>query len=1422
LSSLVDQLTKKTYTVPWLHDGISPFIEVIESQASPVYPLKTTLSPGHKFSWLGQNEVFQKWRNHRGTYFLHIHGSLGISEVAEYAFQELEAGRDETLFNAILYFKFDRHDIRRNSIGAMANTFLSQIFSQCRESPAGLIEDLEPPDFRQCWTDKDAFFFLNKITAGLGNTGQVKWILDGLDQCDESSQWFLSEILGIAARSEQYFKVLITSFDDKYIREALSGFPAINLREHVKMTDPAKGNLSGPDFALMSEVLQDRPQFCQIESEIRDLLNSCGDDDQLRRLLLEWLQVTRSVTTKRAMEQEIRMLSPPSPKKVFDRILETVTEDRRRWARKVIMWVLRSVRPLTPEELGMALMLDEASEESTLQPIAHLDILWEINECFGPLFVVENGEVQLGHPSAWGVFSPENAPLEDDRPWYVLDAPEESHRKIVEFCLRYLALPSVKAQMVAACKASPNTQPILEGQSDLLSYAIQFWPHHYQLGYSTVPAVQATEIVSNFLHDRKALQYWAAANWYFSNPYIRSDRAFLSPLPIVASLGLKKLVVDLIKGQEPERDKLVAMALTEAARHGQRAVVQTLMKASNIDQSGYLEAIVAAARSGEFDTLGDLLNHATTEFKEIQWPNMLTSRVAFFGLDDMLKSLIKAGTDANPPAESDYSPPLHCAVMRNNIATVDILLEHGANPAVPNTNWKNSAPILVAAKFGHAAMVKRLVKAGASVEDHDSTQKTALWWATLLGQHEALQALVDAGADKRSADETLTEELDWPIIISAARGAFSKCLRSLLRYGANPNTRASKSYPTNALGWAAFEGNADICRLLLENGADLEGSDDDRPIIHAVRSRKREVLDVFLEKGANVDAIMETNDRADTPLIAAAELNLMDLASLLLEKGANPNCALQSGATALFYAIPSGYADMTKLLIDAGADITKTAYENKWVPLHSAYGQAECIKVLLDAGADIDATCRDGTVLYLATYLDHPEEVKLLVSRHANLEIRCQESGYRDDGYTPLHAAALQGSTEILRTLLKGGANARAKTPEDATPLILAASESKEECLKAILEYNPDLEAVDKDGNTALLCVSSTTPLSIVKLLVNRGANLEHRDRQGYTVLGRAVVNKTVPVVEYLIEKKANINVVGGYRGGPLHIAASAGNIDMLKLLVEKGGDVNLADPNISGTPLQIAFYSHSDVNDKSTMIRYLVEEASADVNTHGGYFGSALNVSFLRGSLDMIKLILDKGADVDWADNFGRRPIHYSSFKTLDHVQLLLYSGADVTAKNKLGQTPLHIAVVTGRVDVVELILSRTKNYINEPDHDGWTPLLWACRLCNRWDTASNIEASVIKLLLSHGADLWVRGQSWDQEWSPLKLAMYHGASDEVVKLLTPKIKKRVSKKGEEEVWDPKFHASHRASRTLAYCDVCLFVSIPRPTINVLGDFSY
>jgi ankyrin repeat protein len=72
-----------------------------------------------------------------------------------------------------------------------------------------------------------------------------------------------------------------------------------------------------------------------------------------------------------------------------------------------------------------------------------------------------------------------------------------------------------------------------------------------------------------------------------------------------------------------------------------------------------------------------------------------------------------------------------------------------------------------------------------------------------------------------------------------------------------------------------------------------------------------------------------------------------------------------------------------------------------------------------------------------------------------------------------------------------------------------------------------------------------------------------------------------------------------------------------------------------------------------------------------------------------------------------GGNPSTTHRLSPLGNVRLLLDVGADLTAKTKIGQLPLHIAAASGHLDIVELILSRTKHLINEPDADGWTPLM-------------------------------------------------------------------------------------------------------------------
>ena len=115
---------------------------------------------------------------------------------------------------------------------------------------------------------------------------------------------------------------------------------------------------------------------------------------------------------------------PLSPARIFERALNSVSKERRRWAQKVLTWVTRSARPLSPEELASALTLDALDSETGSS--MHQDLMWDIQQCFGPLITLGNDAVQLRHPAARDMLTTENGAQEEYRPWYVLDSLAQS------------------------------------------------------------------------------------------------------------------------------------------------------------------------------------------------------------------------------------------------------------------------------------------------------------------------------------------------------------------------------------------------------------------------------------------------------------------------------------------------------------------------------------------------------------------------------------------------------------------------------------------------------------------------------------------------------------------------------------------------------------------------------------------------------------------------------------------------------------------------------------------------------------------------------------------------------------------------------------------------------------------------------------
>lgn len=191
--------------------------------------------------------------------------------------------------------------------------------------------------------------------------------------------------------------------------------------------------------------------------------------------------------------------------------------------------------------------------------------------------------------------------------------------------------------------------------------------------------------------------------------------------------------------------------------------------------------------------------------------------------------------------------------------------------------------------------------------------------------------------------------------------------------------------------------------------------------------------------------------------------------------------------------------------------------------------------------------------------------------------------------------------------------------------------------------------------------------------------------------LAKAVENRDVDLTENLLEKK--VNVSGKLSNGRtlLHMAVipeTPTNFHIVKLLLEKGADVNAIGGDFDSTPLHLAIIS--DPNDKcpDPEIVKLLLEYGADANIKNKLGFRPLQVACAHQCLEVIKLLLEYGADINMCTQDGSTLLHLATFfGNPNMAELLLNNGVDVSSKDKKGHTALDIAMEKGYTDIAELI---------------------------------------------------------------------------------------------------------------------------------------
>ena len=480
---------------------------------------------------------------------------------------------------------------------------------------------------------------------------------------------------------------------------------------------------------------------------------------------------------------------------------------------------------------------------------------------------------------------------------------------------------------------------------------------------------------------------------------------------------------------------------------------------------------------------------------------------------------------------------------------------------------------------------------------------------------------------------TALHDVRAPSLAEAARRGATQTVVELLAAGADANTVDRDGTP--ALHWAVRVRDRATAERLIVAGADVnaESRYGVTPLQLAIAAADGALTRWLLDSGADATAV----DRAgEPPLLQAARVGDVDVAAALLEHGVHVDVRdANFRQTALMVAARHGHVDLAKVLIDAGADVdAATAAEDppRFIPpSESPPGLSKGIGIVRagwpeDRGKRFPAGGSKTALLY-ATREGHLDVVQLLVKHGANLERS------DDNGITPLlnsilnaslfrvHRTGASAHLAIANLLLDAGANVNASDWYGETPLWAAVDLRN-------LELGPADKATGiRDDAFAL-----------IERLLAAGAEPNARTRE-FPHERRYVVA--------IVGSVAWVDLTGQT---PFLRAAAAGDLRVMRLLLEHGADPNIAT-DTGTTPLMVAAgvnWAVAETFDEGPGALLeavqLAHELGNDINAQNSMGVAAIHGAANRGANDVIEYLAANGARLDVRDREGRTPLDWAA----------------------------------------------------------------------------------------------------------------------------------------------------------------------------------
>ena len=629
--------------------------------------------------------------------------------------------------------------------------------------------------------------------------------------------------------------------------------------------------------------------------------------------------------------------------------------------------------------------------------------------------------------------------------------------------------------------------------------------------------------------------------------------------------------------------------------------------------------------------------------------------------DKLGEKLIAKGADINAKTNQAVTP-LHIAADKGCLDTILFLVKKGAD--IDALAEGDIQPVHLAAATWNATTLKHLLDKGANPNAKAKGGLTPLHMAADKQNKDELKLLLDRKADPNVA----TDEGITPLHIVCEKGDI-ETVGWLLDKKANVNAKTKTGLTPLLLACAAAR-NEKLVALFLDKGADVKvaGPDGATPLHFAVERGWNDLAERMLKAGADPSAKTTTGV---TPLALARDQNLLGLIALLEKSGADAGDPFLLIMSAASEGSPSKM-ERALALEGAAAKVNNRDPEGN-APLHaSAFkGCTSCVRLLLDAGADVNGKNNGGnTPLHFAADQKEWTTARVLLRYGADLNAK------NNDGKTPVDIAELHELSEILtqRSLTKS--------------LIDAARNGQTKPIEDFLGGGGDASAED-DVATMLHYALGNGQTKTAELLIAKGARLDTRPFQGEPVLFLAIRRKDATMLNFLLDRGAKLSVTGEYAATPFLVSLAIPWREGAELLLKKGAVLTDKATLFDYGPLHYAVLG-GDIE----LVRMLLDKG-LDVNSMPGYKGSALHLAAQEGKIEIVKLLVSRGADVNAAaPEYSQTPLHRaaSSLCTL---------GGDYEPLHPIDNEKF----CAGKLDVVRFLIEKGAR-VNDEDKNGWLPL--------------------------------------------------------------------------------------------------------------------